>query len=205
MRSNEQGRSTQVIACAWIVVVHAGLFWLLGLHDRVSGRQSDETRMRLAFVERIVRPSARPPLPPAPRRGLRTLPARSDRPSVEIASKRAERDPAAALTATATAGELLEQGREWARQQAPAPSFASDPLRSRRAQLPGGDRPESFRMRDPLTPARVVGFIGKLFGDPGPPCPRIKDGIQGLLTATSDRERDLLDEELRRDREYCRP
>ncbi len=60
-------------------------------------------------------------------------------------------------------------------------------------------------MRDPLTPARVVGFIGKLFGDPGPPCPRIKDGIQGLLTATSDRERELLDEALRRDREYCRP
>lgn len=203
MRSNEQGRTTQVIAWAWVVVVHAGLFWLLGLHQHIGGRQHDETRMRLVFVERIVRPSARPPRPPAPRPGLRTLPARSDRPSVETASKRTE--PDTTVAPSATAGELLEQGREWARQQAPAPSFAGDPLRSRRAELPGGDKPESFRMRDPLTPAHVVGFIGKLFGDPGPPCPRIKDGIQGLLTATSERERGLLEEALRRDREYCRP
>ena len=50
-----------------------------------------------------------------------------------------------------------------------------------------------------------MGFIARAFGDPGPPCPRIQANISGLLTATSDRERKLLDEELRRDRELCRP
>ena len=114
--------------------------------------------------------------------------------------------PDAAILPSAAADELLEQGREWARQQTPAPTFASDPLRSRRARLPGGDAPGTFRMRDPVTPARVVEAIGTLFGGgPSSPCPRIGSNIPHLLTATSDRERELLQEELRRDREYCRP
>ncbi len=60
-------------------------------------------------------------------------------------------------------------------------------------------------MRPPPSPKRVMDFIARAFGDPGPPCPRIQANIAGLLSAASDRERELLEHELRRDRELCRP
>jgi hypothetical protein len=60
-------------------------------------------------------------------------------------------------------------------------------------------------MRQPPSPKRVMDFIAKAFGDPGPPCPLIQANIADLLSATSERGRRLLDEELRRDRELCRP
>jgi hypothetical protein len=47
-------------------------------------------------------------------------------------------------------------------------------------------------------------FIARAFGEPGPPGPRIQANTSGLLSATSERERKLLDEELRGDRELCR-
>ena len=201
MRSNEQGRTAQVIACAWVVAVHAGLFWLLGMQQRNAGKPFDGPRMRLVLIERIAPPP--PTLPP--RSSSRTPSAPRER-STAASPAPAPLQPEAAIPSTASAGELLEQGREWARQQAPAPAFTSDPLRSRRTQLPGGDAPGTFRMRDPVTPARVVEAIGTLFGGgPSSPCPRIGSNIPHLLTATSDRERELLQEELRRDREYCRP
>jgi hypothetical protein len=97
----------------------------------------------------------------------------------------------------------MDQARQVATDQAPL-SFASDPLRNRRAQLPGGDRRGSFRMKEPVSAARIVERIGQVFGN-RPVCPDIQGRIAGLLTAASDGERELLDEELRRDREYCRP
>ncbi len=109
------------------------------------------------------------------------------------------------MVSSPSSAELIEQSRAWAHPQAPEPSFTSDPLRSRRAQLPGGDAPGRFRMREPVTPAQALAMVGKLFGDPGDPCPRIRSQLNGLLTAASDRERELLQEEVRRDREYCRP
>jgi len=100
-----------------------------------------------------------------------------------------------------------QQARESADRQAPseAPDFAADPLRSRRARLPGGTQAQKFRMREPVTPAKVAGLIGQLFGGPGDPCPRVRANISGLLTATSDHDRELLTEELRQFRDYCRP
>jgi hypothetical protein len=46
-------------------------------------------------------------------------------------------------------------------------------------------------------------FIAREFEDSGPPGPRIQAIISGL-SATSERERKLLDEELRSDRELYR-
>jgi hypothetical protein len=97
----------------------------------------------------------------------------------------------------------MDQVRQAASDQAPL-SFTNDPLRNRRAQLPGGDRRGSFRMKEPVSAASIVERIGEAFGN-RPVCPDIQGRIAGLLTATSDRERELLDEELRRDRAYCRP
>ena len=60
-------------------------------------------------------------------------------------------------------------------------------------------------MRPPPSPKRVMSFIARAFGDPGSPCLRLQANISGLLAATSDRERKLVEDELRRDRELCRP
>lgn len=65
-------------------------------------------------------------------------------------------------------------------------------------------------MRKKLSGSQIASGIGQFLGlyPPGynrDPCPRIRSNIPALLTATSDRERELLSEELRRDREYCRP
>lgn len=59
-------------------------------------------------------------------------------------------------------------------------------------------------MREPISPASVVAGIGKLLGGPGyttDPCPRIRDNIANLATGGPS---ELLDEELRRDRQLCR-
>lgn len=205
MRSEgKRGYAAQVVAWLGVMAVHAGLFWVLTYQDRESRPLENGARLRLLFIDPVLRSTPpSPPTPsPMPQAQIRHSASVSQRPAVVLSPPSTIANPTSELPATAA--ELLEQGREWAREQA-APSFAPDPLRSRRSQLPGGDRRGSFRMREPLTAATVVGFIGKAFGDPGPPCPRIQARISGLLTATSDRERELLEEELRRDREYCRP
>ncbi|MDR6842706.1 hypothetical protein [Pseudoxanthomonas sacheonensis] len=200
----KQGYAAQIAAWLGVMAVHVGLFWVLTYQDRESRPLENSARLRLLFIDPVPRPT--PPSPPTPsavpQAQIRQSASMANRPAVVLSPPPTIANPTSDLPITAA--ELLEQGREQAREQAP-PSFAADPLRSRRPQLPGGERRGSFRMREPLSAAKVVGFIGKAFGDPGPPCPRIQARISGLLTATSDRERELLDEELRRDREYCRP
>lgn len=205
MRSEgKQGYAAQVAAWLGVVAVHVGLFWVLTHQDRQSRPLENGARLRLLFIDPVLRST--PPSPPTPssmsQARIRHSASVPNRPPVVLSPPPIAANPTSDISTTAA--ELLEQGRERAREQA-SPSFTADPFRSRRPQLPGGDRRGSFRMREPLSAARVVGFIGKAFGDPGPPCPRIQARISGLLTATSDRERELLDEELRRDREYCRP
>ncbi len=205
MRTNErQERATQAMAWLCVALVHAGLLWLLVQPlGRGQADRGQLVRLRLVFLEPIRPPSpvaARPLAPDAP---ARARPAR--------AVSQPKRVPRAAASATepaadsaVSAAELLEQGRQWAREQSP-PDFRAAPLRSRRAQLPGGDHADAFRMRPPPSPKRVMDFIARAFGDPGSPCPRIQANISGLLTATSERERKRLEDELRRDRELCRP
>lgn len=98
-------------------------------------------------------------------------------------ANRPERLPHAAASATeavsgyaVAAAESREQGHQGAREHSP-PGLAAAPLRRRRAQLPGGDHADAFRMRPPPSPKRVRGFIARAFGDPGPPCPRIQANI----------------------------
>lgn len=205
MRTNErQERATQAMAWLCVVAVHAGLLWLLvqplgrGQTDR-----GEQVRLRLVFLEPVRQPppAAVAPLPPVAT--ARAAPARTvSRPGRFPRTAAPATEPAS--NSVVPAAELLEQGRQWAREQSP-PDFQAAPLRSRRAQLPGGDRADTFRMRQPPSPKRVMDFIARAFGDPGPPCPRIQANIAGLLSATSEREQELLEHELRRDRELCRP
>lgn len=203
MRTGErQERATQAMAWLCVAAVHAGLLWLLVQPPSAGpADKSEQARLRLVFLEPVRQPAPATSLPTVAT--TRAMPARTANQPVRL--------PRTAASATepmpdysASAAELLEQGRQWAREQSP-PGFEATPLRSRRAQLPGGERADAFRMRPPPSPERLMGFIARAFGDPGPPCPRIQSNIAGLLAATSNRERKLLEEELHRDRELCRP
>lgn len=202
--SERQERATQAMAWLCVVAVHAGLLWLLVQPpSRGQADKAEPARLRLVFLEPIRQPAPAnvAPLPTvATRQAMPARAANQSRPLPGTAASATGPAPGSA----ASAAELLEQGRQWAREQSP-PGFGATPLRSRRARLPGGERADAFRMRPPPSPQRVMGFIARAFGDPGPPCPRIQANIAGLLAATSERERKLLDEELRRDRESCRP
>lgn len=199
--SERQGSATQVAAWLGVVVVHAGLFWLLSFQGRTLQTPSVGERLRLVFVQPAKRLAAHPPPPPARMRP-------STGPRIPVVPRPIDEAISAAPSATsppassAPVRTLIDQAGQVVRDQTP-PSFASDPLRNRHAQLPGGDRPGSLRMKEALSAARIVERIGEAFGN-RPVCPDIQGRITGLLTATSD-ERELLDEELRRDRAHCRP
>ena len=138
MRTGErQERATQAMAWLCVAAVHAGLLWLL-VQPVSRGRAADgePVRLRLVFLQPIRQPAPAPatiaPLPAAAT--ARAMPART--------ANQPKRLPRIAASANepvsdyaASAAELLEQGRQWAREQSP-PDFAATPLRSRRANLP---------------------------------------------------------------------
>lgn len=196
----ELERHARCFAWLVIVVVHAGIFWLLSTQRSDEPRTHDAPRLRLLWLAPPALPEpvvATPTKPGALQMTPTARPSHPTTPSNEPAV------PAPVATAPASSDDLLEQGRAWVRQPQATNDFSTDPLRSRRAQLPGGERAGSFRMKEPMSPARALENVAKFFGDPGPPCPRAQARLQGLLTATSDKERALLQEELRRVRQFC--
>lgn len=211
MQSKERwGSGTQVAAWLGVLVVHAGLFWLLTCQGRLTMQSGSGERLRLVLIPRLRQTAPAAPsdplvLPPPPSRPVR--PAIQPRP-IDLAAPVGPSLPAVspAEAVTLPSG-WAEQARQPVQTQEPF-SFAADPLRNRHARLPGGDDRGRFRMKEPLSPQKILQKIGGMAGGPGysqSPCPRIASNLPGLLTATSDHERELLDEELRRDREYCRP
>ncbi|WP_162350512.1 hypothetical protein [Pseudoxanthomonas gei] len=203
MRSRDRNeQATQVAAWVLVMLVHAGIFWLLAQQQQRRSERETGQSLRLAFIalpptsapEQPVRPVAAPRLRRASPRAQ--LPAMvPDVPPVEPAG--ASSDPLPGPE------QLQQQVSQWAREQA-GPAFPATPFRSRCAQLPGGERPGAFRMKEPWSPSRVVAIVGRAFGDRDP-CPSIRSRLSGLLASTSDHDRELLHEELRRDREYCQP
>ena len=212
MQSKERGASgAQVVAWLGVLVVHAGLFWLLTCQGRLTMQSGSAERLRLVFVPRSrqaapVAPSDPLVLPPRANRPVR--PATQPRPIDLAAPAGAPLPTPSASAAEATPSSYwAEQARQSAQTREPL-SFAADPLRNRHAQLPVGDRHGRFRMKEARSPQKVLQMIGGMAGGPGysqSPCPRIASNLPGLLTATTDHERELLNEELRRDAEYCRP
>lgn len=199
---DRQQQVAQTVAWLWVVMVHAGLFWWLTHQERRTFPEQGDERLRLVFV------AASPPIAaekttPNPRPARVKLGKAPVAQAAVVAAPLPVEQTGQPVDPVASAGGLLEQGRQWARQQA-EPDFDATPFRSRRARLPGGERAGVFRMGEPPSPARVVGLIAQAFGDRDP-CPDIKSRISGLLAASSDSERELLHEELRRDREYCQP
>jgi len=211
MRSKERwGSGTQVAAWLGVLVVHAGFFWLLTYQVRPATQTGSAERLRLVFLPRSRQaapapshPVVHPSRPNAPLR-----PAIRPRP-IDLA---AVVEPPVPVPDTHTAEttpstDWVEQARRSVQAREPL-SFVADPLRSRHAQLPGGDGRERFRLREPLSPQKILQKMGGMAGGPGysqSPCPRIASNLPGLLTGTSEQERRRLEEELRRNREYCRP
>lgn len=209
MQSKERwGSGAQVAAWLGVLLVHAGLFWLLTCQGRLTAQAGSGERLRLVFVPRLRQTAPAAPsdsLVFPPQRSRPVRPAIQPRP-IDLAAPVAAALPAVSPAEAAPSG-WAEQARQSVQTREPI-SFAADPLRNRHAQLPGGDGRGRFRMKEPLSPQKILQKIGGMAGGPGysqSPCPRIASNLPGLLTATSDRERELLDEELRRDREYCRP
>ncbi|WP_368563456.1 hypothetical protein [Pseudoxanthomonas sp. UTMC 1351] len=193
--------------CAWLLVaaLHIALYRLL-IFSPVSTPvvTPEEHRARLVLVPtpRVIQP---PPSPPPVAAKAPTKRERSPAPNATT------EPPATAIPATNVSVAARIQGPLWDLQPhaVPTPDFAPDPLRNRRARLPGGDRGDRFKMAPSISPAKkVVAAIGQLLGGAGytqDPCVRIQENIAGLLPDSSRWRRERLQEELHRDREHCRP
>lgn len=192
------------IAALVVVVLHAlviALLWRLPTSPVATS--DDETRLHLRFRPRD-HPIAVPDI---------TLPARTHR-AARAQGIRTPAAPSLALppvprpapitgdappSTSPSAADLLAQGAAWAGEGVPAPDFGRDPLRQRRARLPGGEQPGRFVMRRSVSPEQVVKFIGLLFAGPGydtDPCRRIRGNVEDLKTDLSDRGRERLGWEL---------
>lgn len=133
--SEQQGRATQVAAWLGVGAIHAGLFWLLMYQGGTSQDQDLETRLRLVFVQPARRTAVgSTPLPAPPRLSISSRVPFAPRPIDEAVSPA---PPSTQSAFNAPAETLVDQVRKVATDQAPV-SFASDPLRNRQAQLPGG-------------------------------------------------------------------
>ncbi len=209
MRIRDEGKAERLIAWGLVAGLHIGLFWLLTYTPMARRIDSDPVRMRLVLLPRVVLPTS-PAVPVAPLANPDAPRRKPQARIIEPVQPRIDDPPVAPPDAVPVplekTADWQQQARDVAREQgaSDAPTFAPDPLRSRRARLPGGERRDTFAMRQAVTPADVAGFIGGLFGA-SPPCPRVRENIAGLLTSTSARDRELLQEELRQQRDYCAP
>ncbi len=206
-----ESRVERVIAWGLVAGLHIGIFWLLTYAPVARRVDTDPFRMRLVLIPKALAPNS-PVVPVAP---LVTTGQPRRKPQARVIDAVQPRLDDAMVAPVSAVPAPIENTVDWqqqaravVRQQAAsdAMTFAPDPLRSRRARLPGGGpRRDTFVMHQAVTPAHVAGFIGGLFGGYPPPCPRVRENIAGLLTSTSGHDRELLQEELRQQREYCAP
>lgn len=203
-----EGGRHHAIALLVVAFVHAIAAWVLlrDLWPTTARHASPPEPLRVRWLERPRTAGNTPPAPSAPRTGHGRLPPTLAHPSVP--SKNASPDVLSGSPepkADSSPADYAAQAAEWARQAVPAPNFAPSLLDSRTPHLPGGNGQERIRMKEAITPARVVGFIGTLFGDPGNPCPRMRQNVDDSLVDTSEEGRRRLAWELREYRERCRP
>lgn len=192
-------------AVAWslVVVVHVSLLWWLArpieqdVHPDAGALQIHWIE-RAAPIARVLRPRASPS-PPRRQAARAPPPARSAQLDAALppgpVSQEVERpQPMSAV--------FIEQGRRWAEAQAPIGDFSRNPF-ARREDLVAAVKADRFRMREAITPDRVVRQIAVLFGGPGyttDPCPRVRGNLANLTTGT---DRNLVEEEVRRLRRLC--
>ena len=178
-------------------------WWLLHALPRASTRGEDGDALQVVYV-------SLPPLPAAVARMPAGTPSRRGRHADRLHAS--PRRPAVAATAVVVATkpaaarpDLLGQARALVRGQVASGAPARDLFADRPARLPQADAGR-FRMRTPLTVARVVEAVSaELFHPPGyeaDPCPRNRRNIAGLLAAGDSTRLQL---ELEFERRHCRP
>jgi hypothetical protein len=188
------------IVLAWHALVG---WWLLHALPRMSARGDGADALQVVYV------ALPPPAPPA-----RTRTSASSRHSRHADRPRTSRRPATATASivavvaepdTADRPGLLEQARALVRQQGAPGAPAMAAFADRPARLPQADAGR-FRMRDPMSPARVVAWLGSHTLAPRAyerdPCPRNRRNIGGLLAAGDSSRLQL---ELEFERRHCRP
>jgi hypothetical protein len=188
------------IVLAWHALVG---WWLLHALPRMSTRGDGADALQVVYV------ALPPPAPPA-----RTRTSASSRHSRHADRPRTSRRPATATASivavvaepdTADRPGLLEQARALVRQQGALGAPAIAAFADRPARLPQADAGR-FSMRDPMSPARVVAWLGSHTlaprGYERDPCPRNRRNIGGLLAAGDSSRLQL---ELEFERRHCRP
>jgi hypothetical protein len=188
------------IVLAWHALVG---WWLLHALPRMSTRGDGADALQVVYV------ALPPPAPPA-----RTRTSASSRHSRHADRPRTSRRPATATASivavvaepdTADRPGLLEQARALVRQQGAPGAPAMAAFADRPARLPQADAGR-FSMRDPMSPARVVAWLGSHTlaprGYERDPCPRNRRNIGGLLAAGDSSRLQL---ELEFERRHCRP
>lgn len=187
-------------AAVHVALVGAWLSWSRDADTPVAGGDA----LQVVWIERP-RPVAPAPPParaiPSDAKPSAVRAIASTTPAAAVAAPDAEPSPdpgpSRALSAV-----FVEQGRALARAQH-GHDFTRNPLVDPQPVRIDAT-PERIRMRDPLTPARIVAGIGLLFGGAGyetDPCPRIRRNLGELVTAG--RDDPGLQEELRRHRQFC--
>jgi hypothetical protein len=192
---------------AWGIVLawHALLgWWLLHALPPMSARGDGADALQVVYVT-LPSPARAPP---------RTRTSASSRRSRHAGRPRTSRQPSTATTSVVAVvaepgigdrPDLFEQGRALVRQQGARGAPAMAAFADRPARLPQADAGR-FRMRDPMSPARVVAWLGSHTlaprGYERDPCPRNRRNIGGLLAAGDSSRLQL---ELEFERRHCRP
>lgn len=137
------------------------------------------------------------PPPPAPMPPRLREPATP--PAMQVVEIPALQAPAEPSVPTPSSHSLLQQARQAAMADA-RPDFTQDPLANRPTGLEGGSGGR-FAMRRTMSAQDVVVGVGQLlFGGSPDPCPEIRQDIARHTGVGNARERERLQEALRRER-----
>ena len=206
VRTREPGIERAAASSAALALHVALGVWLLGWRDPAATPQGSDEALQVVWLERQ-RPA--PPMVPPPAQAATAERATSRTRNLSAASEptraAAATDappPSEPVPARPLSAVFVEQGRALAEAQH-GHDFTRNPLVDRQAVRIDA-APGRIRMRDPMTPAKVVARIGKVFGGANyetDPCPRIRENLGNLVTAGRDDKG--LQEELRRHRQFC--
>ena len=200
-KAQPQGRLERGVACGFVALVHLFAAWILTRPP--SADTADIPAMQLVFVQ----------LPPPE---VETRVPRTDRIASPAATIRPAQPPPIASPiqpAAAAPADIPEVVGDDRWDIATGPSQPDDGIRFERRGLPQGFNPirmgppERFRMRGRGSLADIVREVSKsLFWPSGysdDPCPGLKKAVQIFSKASTDRQRDLLEDAVLLHSRYC--
>lgn len=203
------------LAVAVVVLLHIVFYQVISYTQRPTSTTSPEDNvLRIQYVELAQRPAT---LAPSSSDNQPALTAtRSDLPEAQndLAQTTREGSKTAQAAVLASAPAAPASSNEplvlaWTDNTKMEPDFRRNILDNRAPASLAMNEPDRFRMRKPISGKDVIEGTAQLLGlwPPGyttDPCPKIKHNIGGLMADTRPAARKLLNEELRRQKTYCR-